>query len=125
MVIVDLLSQLTPPQVRIVADACSRATVQMTEDGGLLAERRLCPLEDVMHITGTRDMAKLDRDLSHLYGLGLLERPVNSLALLPSDVASLTPTVTALEMYARCNGYRGTLHDFYRVASVVESAQSA
>ena len=119
--IVALLSQLTPSQVRILTDACARATVRKADDGALTAERRLCPVEDVIQIAGARDPGKLDRDLSHLYGYGLLEREVNSLALLPSDVANLTPTVTGLEMFARCSGYRGSLHDFYQVTAASQS----
>ncbi len=116
LIFVGPLSQLTSNHVRILSAACTRATKVVSESGSITAEPLICPMEEVVVITGTRDIAKIDRDIAHLYLVGLLEKGNRSLALLPIDQANITPTSLGLELFARCSGHRGTPRDFYDVA---------
>ena len=70
-------------------------------------------MDEVVKIAGSRDISKVDRDLGHLYLVGLLEKRTRGAALLPIDEANITPTSFGLELYARCNGHHGALQDFY------------
>lgn len=120
--LIDTLREITPSQIRILNEASTRATVTEADDGTVSAQRLLLPMDQVFQLTGTLDLSKVDRDLAYLYSYGLLEGAVNSLALLPSDVASLTPTSLGLELYARCNGHRGALSEFYHVSAAAPAA---
>jgi hypothetical protein len=117
LIFIGPLSQLTSNHVRILSTACSRATKVVSESGSISAEPLVCAMEEVVAITGTRDIAKIDRDIAHLYLQGLLEKGDRSLALLPIDQANITPTSFGLELFARCSGHRGAPRDFYGVIS--------
>ena len=115
--LVEPLSQLTTVHVRILAAACERARLFLSDNGSISAEPQNCHMDEVVKIAGSRDISKVDRDLGHLYLVGLLEKRTRGAALLPIDEANITPTSFGLELYARCNGHHGALQDFYNVAS--------
>ena len=56
--------------------------------------------------------------------LGLLQRRTKSSVFSAAEDAEIAPTTLGLVLYARCNGFRGTLQDFYGV-TVAESAAFA
>jgi len=108
---VELFSQLTTFPVRILTVVCTKSTKVMEESGSVSAKPLACKMEELKVITGSRG---LERDLGQLTALGLLERSQsNSPALLASDEIRLTPNSLGLELFARCNGHRGSLRDFY------------
>ena len=112
-VLVDLFSKLTTYPVRILVVVCTRATKVMAESGLIFAKPLPCNMEELMQTTGSRG-AQIHRDLQRLFELGLLEKGgAGSPALLTSDEAFLTPTSLGLQLFASCNGQRGSLREFY------------
>lgn len=116
-VLVDLFSQLTTYPVRILVVVCTRATKVMAESGLIFAKPLPCRLEELMQTTGSRGL-QIERDLARLCELGLIEkRGLNSPVMLPSDEILLTPTSLGLQLFAHCNGQRGSLQQFYALDS--------
>jgi hypothetical protein len=110
---VDVFSQLAATHVHVLAAGCQRAEKSVSEDGSVCALPLLCRREDIIKTTGWHDLARVERDLEHMTELGLLEKSVKSTSFLALNEANITPTPLALELYARCNGHRGTAQDFY------------
>lgn len=116
MIFIDMLSQLTTVHIRIFAAACARVTISESECGGISSGRLSCSAEEMIQIAGLHDLVKIDRDLEHLSELGLLVNRVKSRFFSPIHEADITPTNLGLQLYARCNGHRGDLRDFYSIA---------
>ena len=116
-----LLSQLTTIQTRILASACDTARKLVDAEGKLVALRLTRSGEELARISGTHDRAHIERDVHQLTLLGLLEQRVkwNFFSLL--EQADITPTASALELYARCHAYRGDAAGFYRIEERVGS----
>lgn len=116
-VFVELLSQLTTFPVRILTVVCTRATKVLAESGSVSAKPLACKIEELTLTTGSQGQ-QLARDLEHLCELGLIEkRDSNSPRLLSSEETDLTPSSLGLQLFARCNGHRGSLREFYSVDS--------
>ncbi|MGA8740197.1 MAG: PilZ domain-containing protein [Terracidiphilus sp.] len=110
---VSLLSQITTIQARIFAGSCTLAVKSVDKDGRLSVRSLTCSSEKLVQIADTHDRVHIERDIQHLVELGLIERSVkwNSFSLL--DLAAITPTQLALELYARCHGHRRDAGAFY------------
>jgi hypothetical protein len=124
-VLIHPLSQMTAIHARLFTAACTRATKVLRETGSISCEPLVCEMEEIIHIAGMRDIAHVGRDIDHLSELGLTEKRFKALALLSIDEAGITPTSFGLEMYARCNGHRGRVRDFYDLVSAGESCRGA
>jgi hypothetical protein len=112
-VLVELFSQLTTYPVRILVVVCTRATKFEAESGLVFAKPLGCKMEELMQTTGSRG-PQIERDLRRLSELGLIERKdAGSPALLKSDEVFITPTCLGLQLFAHCNGQRGSLREFY------------
>ena len=110
---INLLSQLTATQIRILSLTCARTSKQHTGGGALRAAPAAFGAEELTFGITLRE-AQIERDLEILCGLGLLTKGFNdSRALLLSDRVDLAPTPLALELYSRCRGHRGALEEFY------------
>jgi hypothetical protein len=113
LVFVELFSQLTTFPVRILTVVCTRATKVFAESGSISAKPLACQIEELMQTTGSRGV-QIERDLQRLSELGLLQKGYStSPTLLAHDEIFITPTNLALQLFARCNGHRGSLWDFY------------
>lgn len=110
---IDLLSQLTHIHVRLFVAACTRTTKVIAGPGRISSRPFACTTEEIMRITGSRDMIRIERDLAHLTDLGLLEERVKSRFFVAVNEACITPTPLGLQLYARCRGHRGVAQDFY------------
>jgi PilZ domain len=117
LVFIEPLSQLLSKHIRIFTAACTRARISLADDGTLHAETTPVPFEEIIQITGARDISKNERDMAHLFLLGLLDDRKRALALLPVDEANLTPTPFGLELYARCKGHAGSIKDFFGITA--------
>lgn len=124
LVFIEPLSQLLSKHVRVFVAACTRAKLSLASDGTLHAETTTVPFEEIFHITGARDISKNERDMAHLFLMGLLDDRKRSLALLPVDEANLTPTPFGLELYARCKGHVGPIREFFNVAAPAPAVAS-
>jgi hypothetical protein len=111
----ELLSQLTTIQARIFASACDAATKFVHPEGHLVARRQMRSAEELMRISGTHDLVHIETDIHHLAHLGLLEPQRKWVFFSCLEQAEITPTNTALELYARCHAHRGELSDFYGI----------
>ena len=110
---VDTLSEMATMHSRIFSAACTRATKKVAEDGSLSAVPLICNAEQLMEIADAHDFLRIDRNLTQLFDLGLLERREKSKYFTPTDDANITPTPRCLEMYARCQGFCGPAYEFY------------
>jgi hypothetical protein len=119
---VDLLSQLTPAHIRLLAAACTRSTKILTGGGKLSTAPVACSTQELMRVTGSRDSLRVDRDIEHLADLGLLERREKSAFFSAVEDAKIAPTSLGLLLYARCNGFRGTPQEFYGVTVAASPA---
>jgi hypothetical protein len=116
-VLVELFSQLTTYPVRILVVVCTRATKVLAESGLIFAKPLAYKIEELTLTTGSRGL-QIDRDLGLLSELGLIEKKgPNSPTLLPSDEIFITPTCLGLQLFAHCNGQRGSLRKFYALDS--------
>jgi hypothetical protein len=110
---VELFSQLTSIPIRIFTVVCTRATKVVSETGEVIAKPLACKIEELVATVGSRG-TQIERDLEALSRLQLIERRAGkSSALHTSDEAFITPSSLGLQLFALCNGHRGTLQDFY------------
>ena len=118
LVFVEVLSQLTEIHLRVFAAACTRGTKYIAGDDRVAARPIRLSAAEMTQIAGSRDLIRIHRDLEHLSDLGLLSITVRSASFAPIDATDITPTSLALDLYARCNGFRGTTQDFYGVPAI-------
>jgi hypothetical protein len=120
---VELFSQLTSIPIRIFTVVCTRATKFLSESGDVLAEPLSCAMDELVATVGSRG-PQIERDLEALSRLQLIERRAgSSSALHTSKEVCITPTHLGLELFALCNGHRGSLRAFYFMEST-ESLQT-
>jgi len=115
LVFAGLLSQLTPIHVRMLATACVKGVQGFSGIGRMSPRAFSCTAEEMMKVTGSRELLKLDRDLEHLSDLGLLEKRVKSSRFTPVEDANITPTALGQQLYARCSGRREGSTEFVEV----------
>jgi hypothetical protein len=77
------------------------------------AKPLICKVEALKKVTGSQSLAQIEGDVHHLSSLNLFVETVGSGPLRPPEEIEITPSVLGLTMYARCNGHRGALEDFY------------
>jgi hypothetical protein len=112
---IELMSQLNLVHIRILAGACTKASKVITGPDRISSRPLAYSAAELMRICGSHDLIRIDRDLEHLAELGLIEHREKSTFFLQISDARITPTFLGLELYARCNGHRGT-KKFYGLA---------
>jgi len=113
---IDLMSQLNAVHIRILAGACTRASKVITGPERISSRPLAYSASDLMKISGSHDLIRIERDLLHLAELGLIERREKGTFFLQISDTKVTPTFLGLELYARCNGHRAP-KKFYGLAS--------
>ncbi|MGA8089813.1 MAG: PilZ domain-containing protein [Terracidiphilus sp.] len=103
----DLLGKLATVHVRILKFACVRVGALRSESGAAVTEPVICGREEIMEIAASRELLRIERDLDHLYGLGLLERRASTASTSTHYAADITPSVLGLQLYDRCKGSLG------------------
>lgn len=120
LIFINLLSQLTSSEVRILNYICDNSEKKITINSLVYANELSISLRDLQEISGVVGIHNLDREIDHLRSLGLVlggfpeipEDAINAFKR-PSDIASKTledfeadisPSALALNMYVRCNG---------------------
>ncbi|HMG86171.1 MAG TPA: PilZ domain-containing protein [Terracidiphilus sp.] len=101
-VFADLLGKLATVHVRILKYACVRVSALRSESGAASLEPVICGREEIMEISASRELLRIERDLDHLYGLGLLERRAKSASTSTHYAADITPSRLGLDLYDRC-----------------------
>lgn len=120
--LISMLSQITTIQTRIFSGSCVRATKSFHQDGRVSARQLTCSASELVEIADTHDRVRIERDIQHLVELGLIEKSVKWKFFSLLDHAVITPTETALELYARCQGHRRAAEEFYGTWSDAETA---
>jgi hypothetical protein len=120
---VELFSQLASTHVDIFTAACTKATKFLSEAGTISSKPVICTLEEIEQIAGSGHLLRIERDLEHLFDLGLIAKSVKTPSLLPIERADITPSILGLQLYARCNGHRGAPEDFY--AAIPQATRGA
>ena len=112
LLFMNLLSQMTASQARVLDYACEQASVEVFPSGLIGTRCALsCPLTRLKEISFVDDVQRLDRELDHLRSLGLVQAGFEG-----TDVtltAGLTPTALGLQMYVRCHGSGGSPVEYF------------
>lgn len=120
---VDLLGQLKALHMRILSAACSKST-KITSSGTLNSRPLKWKAADLIKYSGSGDLIKLDRELNYMTDIGVIAPREKSAFFQQMTDTTIAPTPLGLQLYARCNGHRGTPQNFYGVA-VTSSASLA
>jgi hypothetical protein len=113
LVFIDLLSEFATIDTRLFNAICRRAKKVASNAGVVTALPVTLTSKEMIEITGAHDLIKIDRNLFQMCLLGLLEERAKGKFFQFSEDATVTPTSLGLEMYARCNGHRGSIKEFY------------
>ena len=103
--LVDLFSQFAEVHLRILRYACLRATNILSIAGPFSLPPVICTREEIMEITGSREILRIERAIQHLRNLGVLEQPVESAPPSGHYESNITPSSTGIHLYARCKGF--------------------
>lgn len=117
LTLVNAMSQLAVVHAKMLIHACENSTKVISEDGVVSALPLTYTTDEMITVTGTHDLHRIDCDLEHLSGLGLFIKREKSRFFVALDDTSLTPSTLGLELFARSSGHRGALADFYCVAT--------
>ncbi len=111
LVFVNLLSQLTKLQARLLKYICENAPKSAAQNGLIQPESIIITYDVLMKVTGESDIHRLDREIDHLREIGLIGGGFESYSA--STNARVTPSAIALHMYVRCQGVRISPIDFF------------
>jgi hypothetical protein len=99
----DLLGKLAAVHVRILKYACVRVDALRSASGAISPEPVICGREEIMEVAASRELLRIERDLDHLYGLGLVERRASTASTSAHYGVDITPSSLGLQLYERCN----------------------
>ena len=117
LIFINILSQLTSLQAKIVKHCCETAKKAVSKGGWIHAENYYLELAKLEEIVQISDLHRLDREMDHLRSLGVVDA-----GFMPdSKLAILTPTSLGLQMYVRCQGYAGSPLGFFGIKDEHES----
>jgi hypothetical protein len=103
---IELMSQLNFVHVRLLAGACTKASKVIIGPDRIASRPLAYSKHELIRITGSHDLIRIERDLQHLAQLGLIEPTEKSTLFSQISEARITPTSLGLELYARLNGQR-------------------
>jgi hypothetical protein len=109
----DLLAEMATVDTRLYIEACSKAPKVFASNGAVSGGTLMRTADEMVTLTGTKDLSKIDRNILQLSILGLLEPREKAKYFSFAQVANLTPTALGLELYARCQGHRGSPSEYY------------
>lgn len=117
LVFMNLLSQLTSSQARILHFVCRKANKTVGASGFVIANPLDLSIEKLIEESGVGDLNRLHRELRHLVSLDLIEgsKPWYFASTINETYADVTPTELALHLYVRCEGsLDGPVDYFFR-----------
>lgn len=120
LMFIDLLSRLTTSQARVLDYACRTAKKHVTQGGWIAADTLYVSGADLQQVSGIHDVQRLDRELDFLRSLELIEKGFDP----RSTNADITPPALALQMFVRCQGFRGSPLEFFGLAVLPPPAPS-
>ena len=110
LIFVNLLSELTKVQARILCYICYNAKKKVSPNGLVTARDFTVQLDVLQSISQENDIYRLDRELDHLRGLALIHYGFS-----PDTTtdAELEPSSLALQLYVRTQGTRQSPVEFF------------
>ena len=123
LMFMDILAKLSLSQARLFDHACRTAEKVIAPAGWLVASELAMPVEELSGVTALTDLHRMDLELDHLRALGILNEHSGGFNT-HSRNADVTPTSLALQMFARCQGYRGDPMKFYGLSETPEPVQT-
>ena len=119
---VELLGQLKSLHLRILSAACTKSTKLVTGPGSLSTRPLKWKAADLMKYSGSHDLIKLDRELNYMSDVGIIASREKSAFFQQMTDTTVAPTSLGLELYARCNGHRGSAQNFYGIGLTTAGA---
>ncbi|MDD4950880.1 Abi-alpha family protein [Sulfuricurvum sp.] len=114
LIFVAILKQLTALQVRVIRYAIENSNKYVSEAGWPYADNVQCPLNTLKAICQTEDVIRIDRELDYLRSMELIGSGIGSGGFSPDgDIADISPTPLALNLYVRGEGFIGSPIDFW------------
>src|SRR6266568_1623578 len=98
MAYVETLSQLATMHSRLFDAACTRANKIIAKDGSVTASQLAFTSDQLIEIADAHDLMRIDRNITQLFDLGLIEQRVKSKYFTWTEDANVTPTPLGLEM---------------------------
>jgi len=115
LIFVDLMSQLTTSEAKLLSLACQVCTKEVSALGLVYCrEPSYVPLSQLHTIAGFSDLYRLDRELDHLRSLELIDRS-SGLNADRVDPVDITPTALALYLYVRASGFSGPPAEYFQL----------
>ena len=114
--LVHATSQLTVVHSKLLLLTCLKTTKNISKDGTVSALPFVCTTDEIITLTGTHDLHRIDCDLEHIAYLGLFVKREKTRFFVALDDTSMTPSTLGLDLFARSHGHCGPLADFYRTA---------
>jgi hypothetical protein len=122
LIFVNILKQLTNTQVRILKYSCENSKKIKTHQGLILSENDFdVNLEKLSEVSGIKDIHRMDRELDYLSAAGLIStgfmRDKNP------PIADIAPSALALNLYVRCQGFKGSALDYWANEITMEKSK--
>lgn len=113
LIFIGLLKQLTRVQVRLLCFAVEHAKKGIDSNGLItVIDPLMINIPTVLRVAEVDDIHRVDQELDHLRGSGLI-----AAGFAPDESqANLIPTALAINLYVRCQGYRGNAADYFGIA---------
>jgi hypothetical protein len=105
LIFVDLLKQLTNIEARILKHSCETARKIYYPNDLLLAEEIQVGCNQLIELTGVKNVHRIDRELDHLRSLNLLEDDSGFDVDDETLTANIRPTALALNLYVKSQGF--------------------
>lgn len=99
-----ILSRIDAVQMRILNAACKLAMQVGWEKEFRFHQDMHCGAEEIKRITHIQNLMGIERDLNHLFELGLLELTDRPVLCQQVERVNMAPTFLALRLHARCKG---------------------
>lgn len=107
LIFMNLLSQLTSLEVKILNFACQKAQMEVDEIGLVTADYFKTTQAELISICEIDDVQRIDREIDHLNALDLIEgcfgMDEDEEEIDPS-IAYICPTALGINLYVRCQG---------------------
>jgi hypothetical protein len=112
IIFVSILNQLTTVEAKILNYACSDSRKIIHSNGLVKSDKIFIKFEDLRKVAGVDDMHKLDRYLDHLSSMNII---VGGFPLEGQELtAEIRPTPLALNLFIRCQGFNGSVAEFWK-----------
>ncbi len=109
-----LLLEIDPVQMRIFDASCKLAIRAGWEPGSAVHDNLELSAEDVKRIAHVPNLTGIERDLNHLYELGLIEKTERPTMCQQLERVNMTPTILGLNLYSRCRTQPAQLESLER-----------